>query len=159
MAEIQVNSKQSGVRRSKKLSTKVDLTPMVDLGFLLITFFIITTTMAQPGVMKLYVPKDDHVHGMPVPASGTLILLPTVDTVYYYEGKYTGRMQHTSYKGIRSVIIDKKKRTPSEELFVIIKPLATANYQNMVTIMDEMLLNDVRRYSLWTGVVEEVPVK
>lgn len=123
MAEMDVSSggghkKGPGVKKSKKLSTRVDLTPMVDLGFLLITFFIFTTTMSQPTAMKLNLPKDTDKPEDQNEAkeSGALtILLGKDNHVFYYEGKLSpdgSNWKSSSFSGkdnIRDVIINKKK--------------------------------------------------
>lgn len=156
MAEMDTSSggghhkKGPGVKKSKKLSTRVDLTPMVDLGFLLITFFIFTTTMSQPTAMKLNLPKDVKTEDQtPVKESGAFtIMLGKADQVYYYEGLDPTKLQNTSFKGIRDLIIDKKRRTPPEDLIVILKPDQDATYKNTVDILDEMTINDIKRYAM-----------
>ncbi len=123
MAEMDVSSggghkKGPGVKKSKKLSTRVDLTPMVDLGFLLITFFIFTTTMSQPTAMKLNLPKDTEnpEEQNQAKESGALtILLGSNNHVFYYEGQLKpdgSNWMSSSFSGensIRDVIINKKK--------------------------------------------------
>ena len=108
------HKKGPGVKKSKKLSTRVDLTPMVDLGFLLITFFIFTTTMSQPTAMRLFLPKDvkDPNEQNKVKNSAVLsLLLGKQDQVYYYEGDDPTKIKFTTFKQVRDVIIDKKRRT------------------------------------------------
>jgi biopolymer transport protein ExbD len=156
MAEMEVKQggghKQGpGVKKGKKLSTRVDLTPMVDLGFLLITFFIFTTTMAQPTAMNLAMPKDtdkpDELNK--VKESGALtLMLGKNDIIYYYFGNDPTKMQTTGYKDVRNIIIDKKKNTPVDDLFITIKPDKDATYENAVKILDEMLINDIKRYAM-----------
>ena len=145
------HKKGPGVKKAKKLSTKVDMTPMVDLGFLLITFFIFSTTMAQPTAMKLIMPKDTEKQEeqTKVKASGALtIMLGKANGVYYYEGDDPLKIQATDYKKVRDVIITKKKSTKPEDFVVVIKPNDEANYQNVVAVLDEMSINEVKKFAM-----------
>ena len=159
MAEMDTSSggghkKGPGVKKSKKLSTRVDLTPMVDLGFLLITFLIFTTTMSQPTAMKLFLPKDTDKpeEQNKVKASGALtLLLGKNDVVYYYEGELApdaSNFKTATFKDIRKVILDKKRATDEKDFVVVIKPDNDATYKNTVDILDEMTINDVKRYAM-----------
>ena len=159
MAEMDTSSggghkKGPGVKKSKKLSTRVDLTPMVDLGFLLITFFIFTTTMSQPTAMKLYLPKDaDKPEDQnKAKQSGVItILLGKDDNVFYYEGildNTASNFKSSTFKEIRSVLLDKKSRTPEKDLVVVLKPSEECTYKNVVDILDEMTINVLKRYAL-----------
>ncbi len=156
MAEMDTSSggghkKGPGVKKSKKLSTRVDLTPMVDLGFLLITFFIFTTTMSQPTAMKLFLPKDvdkpDEQNK--VKESAVITLMPgKQDRVYYYEGLDPSKIQVSDFKAIRDVILDKKRRTDPKDFMVVLKPTQDATYKNAVNILDEMTIDGVKRFAL-----------
>jgi hypothetical protein len=159
MAEMDTSSggghkKGPGVKKSKKLSTRVDLTPMVDLGFLLITFFIFTTTMSQPTAMKLYLPKDaDKPEDQnKAKQSGVItVLLGKDDNVFYYEGildNTASNFKSSTFKEIRNVLLDKKSRTPEKDLVVVLKPSEECTYKNVVDILDEMAINVLKRYAL-----------
>jgi biopolymer transport protein ExbD len=159
MAEIQNQDKQrkQSVYRRKKLSTRVDLTPMVDLGFLLITFFIFTTTMHEAKAMKLVVPDDSPViNPNTAPESKTISLILGADNrIQYYQGRDIGDSKFTTYaaSGIRTVISQKiqavqKKFGPGETPVVIIKPTAASSYKNLVDVLDEMLICDIKKYVL-----------
>ncbi len=112
------HKKGPGVKKAKKLSTVVDMTPMVDLGFLLITFFIFTTTMSSPTTMELFMPKDtdkDEDQNKAKESGALTIMLGKDNHVYYYEGQLkedASNFLSTSFNpttGIRKIIIDKKK--------------------------------------------------
>ncbi len=164
MAEMDTSSsggkhkKGPGVKKGKKLSTRVDLTPMVDLGFLLITFFIFTTTMSHPTAMKLYLPKDTDKPEEQNKAkeSGALTLLLGKDNnVFYYEGilapdasNFKSSNFGVGEDGIRNVILRKKASTNIEDLVIVIKPTKYCVYKNVVDILDELNICFVGKYAL-----------
>jgi biopolymer transport protein ExbD len=166
MAEINSSAApaaKAGGRRGKKMSTKVDLTPMVDLGFLLITFFVFTTTMSEPTAMQLNMPADGG-PDMPVKESGSLTIIPVSNNrIFYYHGMIQVALRnpaaygYASYSyadGIGQVIRDKKKALSNmatvteKDLMIIVKPMDTASYQNVVDVLDEMKINNVKSYAL-----------
>ena len=165
------HKKGKGVKKAKKLSTRVDLTPMVDLGFLLITFFMFTTTLAKPKTMEINMPfKDDKIKiedQTKLKESQALTILLSKDhRIYYYEGLASDPtappdVKVTGFKakdGIRDEIINKKKKiadmqrsgqlTDKDKLAVLIKPDDNCTYDDLVNILDEMAINDVRIYAI-----------
>ncbi|MBI1781325.1 MAG: biopolymer transporter ExbD [Sphingobacteriales bacterium] len=158
------HKKGPGVKKSKKLSTRVDLTPMVDLGFLLITFFIFTTTMSSPTAMKLNMPDDtakDEEQNKAKESGALTIMLSKNDHIYYYEGKLAedgsnfksaifGKSSGDA-KGIRDIIIEKKQKLGAEadkDMVVVIKPNEESTFKNTVDMLDEMTINGVKKYAL-----------
>jgi biopolymer transport protein ExbD len=168
-AETGASKKKGGKVQSKKMSTRVDLTPMVDLGFLLITFFMLTTTLAKPQIMALVMPDKDikKEDVEPVKESKVLtLLLGSKDKVYWYEGITDAKLDSTDYSadGLRKVITNKmdkvkgmfgledyKDHKTSEDrkgsfINVIIKPTKDSRYKNLVDALDEMAICKVRYY-------------
>ena len=148
------HKKGPGVKKAKKLSTRVDLTPMVDLGFLLITFFVFTTTMSQPTAMRLFLPKDTDKpeEQNKIKASGALtLMLGNNDVIYYYEGELApdgSNFKTSNFREIREIILNKKKNTDPKDFVVVIKPDNESTYKNSVDALDEMQINDVKRYAM-----------
>lgn len=150
MAEMDTSGgghkKGPGVKKAVKKSTRVDLTPMVDLGFLLITFFVFTTTMNQATAMKMNEPKDTKDDQKEVKASGAMtILLGKGNQVYYYNGlleadKLSQQFKSTDFKEIRKLIVDKKKATNPDDLMYIIKAADSSTFKNSMNIIDEMTI-------------------
>ncbi|SEW13561.1 outer membrane transport energization protein ExbD [Chitinophaga sp. YR573] len=163
MAEMNTGSTQNshkGGIRSKKLSTRVDMTPMVDLGFLLITFFMLTTTLTKPKVMDLIMPRNDGDPSAIADSKALTILLGANDKVSYYAGmgndlQHPPKIMNSRFantNGIRDIILAKRtevlKRFGKNDLMVLIKADNDANYRNVVDIMDEMLISDISRYAM-----------
>ncbi len=162
MAEISNNKAAKGKHKRKVLSTRVDLTPMVDLGFLLITFFIITTTLSKQHAMKLNLPVDGPPTTTAVSKTVTLILKDN-NSVDYYNGNEVDKVATVSFKdnGLRNMLMNKKKAIKQScgsdtGTTVIIKPTSLSTYNNVVAALNEMPVNNIRKYVLTDLTKEEV---
>jgi biopolymer transport protein ExbD len=165
MAEMIIagnGNNKNGSNRSKKLSTRVDLTPMVDLGFLLITFFMVTTSMTKPKAMSLNMPADNKLANPPqlCESCALTLLLGKNGQVYYYEGKGDDPAKPPQVSvaplaganGIRSIIADKKMRVAANaaianDFMVLIKSSQEARYKNYLALLDEMAINEVKKFA------------
>ena len=161
---------RAGVRRAKKHSLKVDMTLMVDLGFLLITFFVVTAQLAEPKGPILNMPHDGT--GTQTPNSGTLTVLIGGDKIFYYHGNWEDAYKNhqvlpTSLDlktGFGKIIREKQqwldkhpiKGEGRTALMVLIKAGENANYSQAIDAMDEMLINRVTRYALVKPTPEEL---
>ncbi len=120
MADVQTNDQDSGKGgkhkkvRAKKQSTHIDMTPMVDLAFLLLTFFMMTTTFGKPKTMEINMPvKPDTPENQTLVNNAVTILLTGDDKIYWYFGelKPETKLELTNYSndGLRKLFLDKNK--------------------------------------------------
>jgi biopolymer transport protein ExbD len=161
MAEITTTNSNKGGKRCIKKSTKVDLTPMVDLGFLLITFFVFTTTMSMTTAMGMVTPKEDTTIETEIPESTVITIIPAIDNkLYYYEGTDKNAIfKTTDYTaaGLRKLLVDKKNKVEAngKDAILIIKPSKFSNFKNVVNIIDESKICMYKRYFLDKASVED----
>jgi biopolymer transport protein ExbD len=152
--------------RSKKMSTRVDLTAMVDLGFLLITFFMLATTMNKPKTMEVNKPAkekdEEEKKEPPIKMSKTAsVMLGARNKCYVYvspdeiDASTELEIDSVDYspQGLRKFIQRRQKEVKAQWgdqdlLFVMIKPLPGSTVKNIVDVLDEMSINDVKRYAI-----------
>lgn len=167
MAQIndapQIHRRKAGVRPVKKHNLRTDMTPMVDLGFLLIAFFVMTTEMSKPKNLKLNMPKD----GPPTPiknSTALTVILGKDNSVYYYQGGWEEALKNNQVfqtdlstgKGIGKVIRDKRdwlekakiSKEGKDELMLMIKPTDNTSYAQIIDMLDETIINKVTRYAI-----------
>ena len=163
---------KGGAPKQKKKSTRIDMTAMVDVAFLLLTFFILTTTLATPKAMELIKPPklDKPEDQLEVAESKVMtILLGENDKVHYYvylNGSKEPTIETTDFSatGAREAIQKHLNRFPTrcpkgakiEEIkaskcwdpVIVLKPTKVCKYKNVVDILDEMRINSVPKYAL-----------
>ncbi|HVW94726.1 MAG TPA: biopolymer transporter ExbD [Mucilaginibacter sp.] len=162
MAELDTSGggkHKGGKVRSKKASTRVDLTAMVDLAFLLITFFMFTTTLNKPKAMNLAMPDNSvKQSNLPVAETRTMtILLGSHNKLEWYmglPGKSAPTVDGYGPNGLRKALIDNQKQVaashaaPDNTLIVLIKPSDKSTYENLVNVLDEMSITNVQSYAI-----------
>jgi biopolymer transport protein ExbD len=159
MAEMETkdsgHKKGPGVKKGKKMSTRVDLTPMVDLGFLLITFFMFTTTMSQPKAMQLNTPdKSDPADQTKVKESCTMtMLLGSNNKIFAHIGVLkpdASNVVQYNFGNVREGLIKFKEGIPLTDtafMNIIIKPSDSCTFANTIDAIDEMTINGFSRYA------------
>ncbi len=155
MAELTTNTRQP----------RVDMTPMVDLGFLLITFFVFTTTFTSNRMMPLYVPDKTNEPGPSIKYQNTLTLILGKDNRIFYHQKgpkdlNTSFLTETAYGSTLSRLIIEKRNSAIEKdnFTVIIRPTDESNYKNTVDVLDEMIITNQPIYVLTDISPKEVEV-
>lgn len=164
MATVITPTENTGTRRRLPRQVRIDMTPMVDLGFLLITFFIFTASMAETKALRLIMPADGE--GTKIGQSTVLnALLGADNRIYLYEGDWKDAVKNdkvvkTSYNvytGAGSLIRAKQKALGdrTKELMLLIKPTEGATYQNIINALDEVTINGVKKYAIVDPSAEE----
>ncbi|MEZ5016690.1 MAG: biopolymer transporter ExbD [Flavipsychrobacter sp.] len=157
MADLQV--KDNTNRRGRR-APNVDLTPMVDLGFILITFFIYTTTMNQPNLLTLNMPYEPAETTTAYTDTSTMTIIPINNhKVVFYNGALTTEQDlcTADFATLRTLLPTKQlelKALPNSfskqahQLQVIIKPHKSSTYADMVAVLDEMKIHDIQIYTM-----------
>jgi len=135
---------------SERSSAGIDMTPMTDMAFLLLTFFILTTTFNRPQIIQVMMPdSSDSETQQEIEESQTLnILLTGDDQIYWYTGFQNPDIQQTDFSesGIRQVLLQKKQNV--EDLSVLVKPSDDSQYNRLVDIIDELNISNVNQYAI-----------
>ncbi|WP_028297516.1 ExbD/TolR family protein [Olivibacter sitiensis] len=143
-----------------KAQPKVDLTAMVDLAFLLITFFMLTTSLSKPHAMDVNMPdkdKENKDDNLDVADNRTLTLvLGKNNKLAWYHGLLDNPIDGptvTGYgkEGIRPVLLEKLKQvqqSTGKGLIVVIRPSEVSTYRNLVDILDEMKIVNATQYMI-----------
>lgn len=154
MAELNLPSGKSGNKHFKRLPLRVDLTAMVDLAFLLITFFMLTTSLTKPKIMPVAMPSDGPPGAVSDKATITFCLGKN-NKVLWYQGMAEHPLTPPaliSYgKDMRAVILAMTKQvfaSTGKRLMVLVKPADHSIYTNLVDTFDELNITQVPSYAI-----------
>ncbi len=140
----QARKKGKKHKTKKRVPVRIDMTPMVDVVMLLITFFMLTTVFNTPQTMEINLPPDSNVK-VEVAESSLLTIRCTEDgTIYWNMGIETPQM--IEFKDLRPLLVEKLRANP--KLITLVKVERNGTYEMMVNIMDELNLANITRFSI-----------
>jgi biopolymer transport protein ExbD len=153
--------KRAGVKKTALHHLKIDMTPMVDLGFLLITFFVITTELSEPRSMNLNMPKESQIMSK-LGNSYALTVIAGKDRHFYYHGDWREAKQRnevlsfSSNLELRYIINEKLKKLEDRSVFkegregmmLLLKPTEHTSYKTLVDVLDEILITGVKKHAI-----------
>jgi biopolymer transport protein ExbD len=143
MSDISLSGKNNPKTKNRR-STRVDLTPMVDLGFLLLTFFVFTTSMTEAKALDILEPIDGPAKNIKESGAMTLILSKKHQIYYYYRSLAdSSQLQKTNFQNVRALILNKKRHTKLSDLMYIIKADGDATFGDIINLLDEMSICDI----------------
>ena len=129
--------------KKKRMPVRIDMTPMVDVAFLLLTFFMLTTVFNAPQTMEINMPPEDN--KIDVPESNLLNLrISQAGDIFWSMGS---EIPHKiAFNQVRPLVTERSKKNP--KLVTLIKVDREGTYHSLVDIMDELNLASITRFSL-----------
>lgn len=137
------DKKKKKHKKMRRLGVRIDMTPMVDVAFLLLTFFMLTTSMNRPQTMEINLPPEKTT--VEVAESNVLTLRVKEDGSIYWNIANESP-QKVETKNFRSLMAEKNQQNP--KLITLIKVDRKGKYHYMVDIMDDLNLANITRFSL-----------
>ncbi len=135
---------QKKKHKKKRVAIRIDMTPMVDVAFLLLTFFMLTTVFSKPQTMEINLPPDEKAK-VEVAESNLLTLRLDKDgAIFWNIGNEP--LQKLAFNELRSTLIQRNQANP--KLITLVKVDRDGTYKMMVDIMDELNLANITRFSL-----------
>lgn len=154
MAELTENSdnRNGKKNRSQKQLPRVDLTAMVDLAFLLITFFMLTTTLAKQNAMEVAMPVGEVPGTVPDDRALTVCIGSDNNAVTYLgtieNPEKTRTAKVTKIRAGLLEDINFIEQRSGKGAIVLIKPSEKSNFKNLVDVLDEMAITKVGTYAI-----------
>jgi biopolymer transport protein ExbD len=157
MAELNTSEQAGGRFKRRPAPPRVDLTAMVDLAFLLITFFMLTTTLAKKRAQPVAMPDQSTNIDLPVPQSRTMtVCLGAGNKAVYFMGMAESPLTKpvvVSYTkdGLRKVLTEKSREIAvktGKDLIVLLKPSDHSVYGNLINAIDELNITKINRYAI-----------